>query len=66
MTNKYYKNIQKRLKEIEDRKLEIILETSNLNKDYKERISELNSEYALLDREQYHLKMELIKMKQNG
>jgi hypothetical protein len=55
---------KERLKEIEDRKIEILLEIANINDNYKEKISRLNSEYALLDKEYYHLKLESINTKQ--
>ena len=57
MTNK--KN-QQRLRQIEDRKIEIILEIAEINDNYSEKVSRLNSEYVQLDREYYHLKLELI------
>jgi hypothetical protein len=61
MTNKM--NKQKRLREIEDRKMEILLEIEKSNKCYGEEISKLNSEYAQLDKEQYYLQLDLIKKK---
>ena len=51
---------QKRLKEIEDRKIEILLEIADINDNYDKQVSRLNSEYARLDKEYYHLKLELI------
>jgi hypothetical protein len=57
-------NKQKRLREIEDRKIEILLEIANINNGYNEKVSRLNSEYALIDKEYYHLKLELIKTQQ--
>lgn len=62
MTNK--KNKQQRLREIEDRKIEILLEIANINENYNEKVSQLNHEYARLDKEYYHLQLELIKTKQ--
>jgi hypothetical protein len=62
MTNK--KNLKKqRLREIEDRKIEIILEIAKINNQHSENISRLNSEYTRLDKEQYDLKLEFIKKK---
>jgi hypothetical protein len=55
---------QERLKEIEDRKIEILLEITDINDNYNKKVSRLNSEYALLDKEYYHLKIELINSKQ--
>lgn len=59
-------DIQKRLKEIEDRKIEILLEIADINKYYKEKISQLSSEFAQLDEEYYNLQLELINQKQKG
>ncbi len=60
MTNDLYKNKKKRRREIEDRKIEILLETGKINKRYSEKISKLTSEYTQLDKEQYYLQLELI------
>jgi hypothetical protein len=54
---------QKRLREIEECKLEIILKIANLNDNYNEKISKLNTEYSKLDKEYYYLKIALIKRK---
>ena len=64
MTNKKNLKKQQRLRSIEDRKIEIILEIAEINENYSEKLSRLNSEYAQLDKEYYHLKLELIKTKQ--
>ena len=64
MTKNQSESKQHRLKEIEDRKIEILMEIANINDNYNEKVSLLNSEYALLDKEQYDLKLELIKTKQ--
>jgi hypothetical protein len=64
MTNKKNLKKQQRLREIEDRKIEILIEIANINDNYSEKVSRLNSEYAKLDKEYYHLKLELIKIKQ--
>ena len=61
MTNNNYGDLQKRIKEIKNRKLEILLETANINKSYEEKVTSLNSEYTSLDKEQYLLQIELIK-----
>ena len=51
---------QERLKEIEDRKIEILFEIADINDNYNKMVSQLNSEYARLDEEYYYLKFELI------
>jgi hypothetical protein len=56
---------QKRLKEIEDRKIEILMEVPNL-RDNTEKLSELNNEYMRLGDEYYRLKIELIREKQKA
>jgi hypothetical protein len=55
--------IQKRLKEIEDRKIEILLEIAVINDNYNKMVSQLDSEYTRLDKEYYNLKLELINTK---
>ncbi|MCK5341924.1 MAG: hypothetical protein KAR20_00890 [Candidatus Heimdallarchaeota archaeon] len=45
------KNNQKthqRLRDIDDRKIEILLEIANINDNYSEKVTRLNSEYAIL------------------
>lgn len=66
MDNNLYMDIQKRLQEIEDRKIEILLEIADINKYYKEKISRLTSEFAQLDEKYYQLKLELIREKQKA
>jgi hypothetical protein len=61
MTRNSYENKQKRLREIEDRKIEILMETEKINKGYGKRISKLRSEYRQLDKEQYSIQLYLIK-----
>ena len=63
MTNKKNLKKQQRLRSIEDRKIEIILEIAEINDNYSVKVSRLNSEYTRLDKEQYDLKLELIKKK---
>ena len=63
MTKNESKSKLERLREIEDRKIEILLITVNINKEYSEEISNLDSEYRRLDKEYYALKMDLIKQK---
>jgi hypothetical protein len=43
--------LKRRMSEIEDRKVEILMETGEENARYSEKISRLNSEYERLDRE---------------
>jgi diphthamide synthase subunit DPH2 len=56
---------QQRLREIEDRKIEILLEVPSV-KDNNEKISELNDEYEQLGDEYYYIKLELIREKQKA
>ena len=63
MTSNLYIIKQQRLREIEDRKIEILLEIGNIDDKYSEKISQLNSEYSRLDKEHYNLKIELMKTK---
>ena len=65
MTNKINLKEQQILRDIEERKIEILLNISNINDHYNEKVSRLNSEYARLDKEYYLLRLELIKTKQN-
>jgi hypothetical protein len=60
MTNRPNIKKQQRLREIEDRKIEILVEITSINDHYNENVSRLNSEYTRLDREYYFLKLELI------
>jgi hypothetical protein len=52
---------QKRLGEIEDRKIQILLELGELNNNYYKNVSRLKSEYQELDKEYYQLKLLSIK-----
>jgi hypothetical protein len=61
MNNKEKLNKQQRLKNIEDRKIEILLEIAELNNNYNERVSRLDSEYTQLDNEYYQLRLLTIK-----
>jgi hypothetical protein len=56
---------EKRLREIEDRKIEILMEIPSV-KDNTEKISELNYEYVQLSDEYYNLKISVIKEKQKA
>lgn len=64
MTKKIKLEKQQRLREIEDRKIEILLEIANINDNYSEKVSRLNSEYTQLDKEYYQLQLELLENKQ--
>jgi hypothetical protein len=55
--------IKKRLIEIEDKKIEILLKIPIINDDI-EKMAQLTSEYSQLGDEYYILKIELIKAKQ--
>lgn len=63
MNNNSNIDIQKRLKKIEDRKIEILKEIAYINKKYKEKISKLSSEFSQLDEEYYNLQLEVIGQK---
>ena len=63
MTIKNNQEIQQKLREIEDRKIEILLEISNINNIYSKKVSRLNSEYSQLNKEYYKLQLELIRKK---
>jgi len=52
-----------RIVEIEDRKIEILLEIGRTNDGYSETNLSLGSEYEQLDVEHFRLKLELIKDK---
>ena len=66
MTNKKNQKKQQRLIEIENRKIEILLELGDINNNYNEKVSRLNTEYAQLDKEYYQLKIESIGKRQKG
>ena len=50
----------RRLREIEDRKIEILMEIAQVNRAFDGRISRLREEYAELDSEHYLLKLQRI------
>jgi hypothetical protein len=50
-----------RMVEIEDRKIEILLEIGRANKRYGKAVSRFESEYERLDVEHFRLKMEMMK-----
>lgn len=54
------RTMKERLEEIEDRKIEILLEIGRTNERYDETVSRLNSEYQRLDAEQFRLRMALM------
>ena len=55
---------KERLGEIEDRKIEILMEIGETNDRYSETVSRLNSEYQRLDAEQYRLRLVLMRTDQ--
>ena len=57
---------QSRLVEIEDRKIEILLEIGRVNKGYGETVSSLEYEYDELDSEHFRLKLELMRSRGQG
>ena len=63
MTKNNLRSKQQRLGEIEDRKIEILLEIGNVHDNDSKKVSQLKTEYARLDKEYYHLQIELIKKK---
>ncbi len=63
MTKNNSKSGQERLKDIENRKIEILMEIGETNKGYSNKISRLQTEYKKLDKEQYHLLVEQIRSK---
>jgi hypothetical protein len=63
MTNKMKLKIQQRLREIEDRRIEILMKIACINDDYNEKVLQLNSEYSQLHEEYYQLQLELIRKK---
>ena len=52
---------RERLREIEERKIEILLEIGRVNDQYGEIVSRLDIEYRRLDAEHYKLRCELIR-----
>jgi hypothetical protein len=63
LANKEDNEKHRRMREIEDRKIEIILEIPKVN-DNIEKMIQLNYEYAQLGGEYYNLKLEVIMAKQ--
>ena len=60
MTIENNQKIKQKFREIEDRKIEILLEISNINDSYSKKVSQLNFEYSQLKKEYYKLQLELI------
>jgi hypothetical protein len=50
-------DVRRRLNEIENRKIEILMETGKINAQYSEAVEQLNSEYEELDEEYYRLRL---------
>ena len=57
---------RERLGDIEDRKIEILLELGRTNDRFSETVSRLNSEYRQLDAEHYRLRLKLMKDREQG
>ena len=57
---------RQRLREIEDRKIEILLETGKANRSYADTIIKLDSEYKQLDEERLRLFLELHRKKEHN
>ena len=55
--------MKRRLKEIENRKIEILMETGRVNAKYNQDIDKLNSEYQALNEEYYRLRLISIRVK---
>ena len=55
--------IQKRMTDIEDRKIAILLEIGDINNNYNEKVSKLNFEYEQLNKEYFQLQLGLINQK---
>jgi hypothetical protein len=60
MANDLYEQRERRLRAIEDRKIEILIETANVNRRYSEKITKLDAEYVHLDEEYYRLRVEMM------
>jgi len=54
---------QQRIRELEDRKIEILMEIARINNRYSEQVFKLNSEYERLHKELYMLQMDRISKK---
>ena len=52
--------LQARLEAIEDRKIEILMEIAEVNREYDSRVSALDEEYSELDREHFQLRLDRI------
>lgn len=53
---------RRRLRWIEDRKIEILMEVAAINRDYDERVSVLREEYMELDSEYFALRFERMRV----
>lgn len=51
------RDIHQRLSELEDRRIEILMEIGDINREYDDKISRLGSEYDRLSEEYYTLRM---------
>ena len=66
MCIKITQKTQKRLREIEDRKINILLEIASIKDKNCTKISRLNSEFTQLHQEYYQLQIGLMRKKQKG
>ncbi len=60
MSNRKILEKRQRMEEIEDRKIEILMEIAKINSIYDSKVSQLNSEYEQLHKEHYQLQMYMI------
>ena len=51
---------KKRIQQIEDRKIEILMKIASINKEYDDQVTRLNSEYEKLHKELFALQVEMI------
>jgi hypothetical protein len=54
-------DVQRTLREIEDRKIEILLEIGSTNREYSTTMKDLEDEYSLLDAEHFSLRLEMMR-----
>ena len=65
MSNRKILEKRQRMEEIEDRKIEILIEIAKVNKNYDVRVTQLNYEYEQLHKEHYQIQMQMISNKRN-
>ena len=59
-------DVQQRLSELEDRRIEILMEIGEVNREYDERLTRLGSEYDRLTAEYYELRMDQMRGRSRG